>query len=291
MLFPTDFLKRIEYLSIVSKRVFQGTLLAQHRSRQTGAGIEFAEHRQYQPGDDLRYLDWNIYARHGSLLLKRFQAETDLRVHILLDCSRSMAFGAPPKFDLARQLAGALAYLALADLDRVSIQPFADGLQPAFPLSRGKAKVVPMMKFLNQLTTIGAGTSLSSSVEALLKRHAENGLVILISDFFDSNGFEHPLDLLRCSRLEPFIVQVFSSEESQPELRGDVELEDAETGAVRRVRITDDKLIEYQRRFIKHQQSLHDYCRRYQVTGIQVSSEQRYDDVIARMMKMAGATV
>ena len=80
MLFPPDFLTRLEYLSIMSKRVFRGQLLAQRRTRQTGAGIEFADHREYSPGEDLRYLDWNIYARHGDLLIRRFQEEQDLHL-------------------------------------------------------------------------------------------------------------------------------------------------------------------------------------------------------------------
>src|SRR3954469_13128411 len=116
MLFDSDFLKKLEYLSLVSRRVFRGQLLAQRRTMQLGGGIEFADHRHYTPGDDFRYLDWNVFARHGELLLKRFQEEEDLHVYILLDVSRSMAFGAPSKFDYARQVAAALAYIALADL-------------------------------------------------------------------------------------------------------------------------------------------------------------------------------
>ena len=98
-LFDSDFLKKLEYLSLVSKRVFHGSILAQRRTMQLGGGIEFADHREYTPGDDFRYLDWNLYARHDELLLKRFQEEEDLHVYFLLDCSRSMAFGEPPKFD------------------------------------------------------------------------------------------------------------------------------------------------------------------------------------------------
>src|SRR5690242_847729 len=123
-LFGSEFLKKIEYLSIVSRRVFRGSLLAQRRAMQFGGGIEFADHREYAAGDDLRYLDWNIYARHGDFLLKRFQEEQDLHVYLLLDCSQSMAFGEGVKFDLARQVTAALAYIALADLDRVAILAF-----------------------------------------------------------------------------------------------------------------------------------------------------------------------
>src|SRR5918992_1249224 len=113
-LFDSDFLSKLEYLSLISRRVFRGSLLAQRRTMQKGSGIEFADHREYSAGDDFRYLDWNIYARHGDLLLKRFQEEEDLHVYFLLDCSRSMGFGT--KFDLARQVTAALAYIALADL-------------------------------------------------------------------------------------------------------------------------------------------------------------------------------
>ena len=113
-LFGSDFLKKLEYLSIVSKRVFRGSLLAQRRTMQMGGGIEFADHRDYTPGDDFRYIDWNLYARHGELLLKRFQEEEDLHVYFFLDCSRSMGFGKTPKFDFARQICAALAPLALA---------------------------------------------------------------------------------------------------------------------------------------------------------------------------------
>src|SRR3954452_599583 len=106
-LFDSEFLKKLEYLSLVSKRVFRGQILAQRRTMQMGGGIEFADHREYTPGDDFRYLDWNVFARHDELLLKRFQEEEDLHVYIFLDLSRSMNFGQPAKFDYARRVTAA----------------------------------------------------------------------------------------------------------------------------------------------------------------------------------------
>ena len=156
-LFDSDFLKKLEYLSLVSRRVFRGSLLAQRRTMQLGGGIEFADHREYTPGDDFRYLDWNVYARHDELLLKRFQEEEDLHVYFLLDCSRSMAFGDPPKFDFARQVAAALAYIALADLDRVAVVAFAGDIVADFPLTRGKGRILSLLKFLEELTAAGRG--------------------------------------------------------------------------------------------------------------------------------------
>src|SRR5687767_12975221 len=157
-LFEPDFLTRLEYLSIISKRVFRGSLLAQRRTMQLGGGIEFADHRQYTPGDDFRYLDWNVYARHGDLLLKRFQEEEDLHVYFLLDCSKSMDYGDPSKFDFARQITAALAYIALADLDRVSVVAFSDEIVADFPLTRGKARILALLKFLEDLQPQGTQT-------------------------------------------------------------------------------------------------------------------------------------
>src|SRR3954447_6745349 len=145
-LFDSNFLKQLEYLSLVSRRVFCGSPLAPRRTMQLGSGIELAEHREYSAGDDLRYLDWNIYARHGELLLKRFQEEEDLHVYFLLDCSRSMGYGNPPKFDLARQVTAALAYIALANLDRIAIVAFANDIVADFPLTRGKGRILSLLK-------------------------------------------------------------------------------------------------------------------------------------------------
>ena len=155
-LFDSDFLKKLEYLSLVSRRVFRGQLLAQRRTMQLGGGIEFADHREYTLGDDLRYLDWNVFARHDELLLKRFQEEEDLHVYILLDSSRSMAYGEPVKFDYARQVAAALAYIALADLDRVAVVAFAGDIVADFPLTRGKSRILSLLKFLEASSHRGA---------------------------------------------------------------------------------------------------------------------------------------
>src|SRR5687767_4404535 len=157
-LFDSDFLKKLEYLSLVSRRVFRGSILAQRRTMQLGGGIEFADHRQYTPGDDFRYLDWNVYARHGDLLLKRFQEEEDLHVYFLLDCSKSMDFGEPSKFDFARQITAALAYIALADLDRITVVAFSDEIVADFPLTRGKARILALLKFLEDLQPQGTQT-------------------------------------------------------------------------------------------------------------------------------------
>ena len=194
-LFDKDFLTRLEYLSIVSRKVFRGQLMAQRRTKQMGGGIEFADHRQYTPGDDFRYVDWNLYARHDELLLKRFQEEEDLHVYLLLDCSRSMSTGDPPKFDLARQVTAALSYIALADLDRVSVYAFADGVLNHFPLTRGKARILSLMQFLESLTADGAATNMTQLAEEFVIRAPRRGLALVLSDLYDPGGYRSGLDV------------------------------------------------------------------------------------------------
>ena len=289
MLFPPDFLTRLEYLSIISKRVFRGQLLAQRRTMQMGSGIEFSDHREYTTGDDLRYLDWNIYARHGDLLLKRFQEEQDLHVYLMLDCSRSMQFGNPPKFDLARHLIAALAYIALADLDRVAILAYADGIVAELPVTRGKARILPIMRFLEDLPTSGSDTNLSRAVQGLLHRGARTGLAVDISDLFDEHGFQPGLDQLRHRRFDAHVIQLHDPKEADPSLLGDAELIDTETESVRKVTVTERNLQTYRRLFTEHQTAVREYCRSYALGCTQSPSTIRFDDLVMRMMRESGA--
>jgi uncharacterized protein (DUF58 family) len=287
MLFPPDFLTKLEYLSIMSKRVFRGSLLAQRRTMQLGSGIEFSDHREYATGDDLRYLDWNVYARHGDLLLKRFQEEQDLHVYLMIDCSRSMGFGNPPKFDLARQLTAALAYIALADLDRIAVVAYANDIISEFPVTRGKARILALMKYLESLSTVGTDTNLSKAVQGLLHRGTRNGLVVVLSDLFDKNGFSRGFDQLRSRRFEAHVLQLHDPKEADPKLLGDAELEDVENGSIRMVTINERMLRRYKQLFTDHQTSVRDYCRRYGLSCTQSPSIVPFDQLMMTMMRSA----
>jgi uncharacterized protein (DUF58 family) len=287
-LFGSDFLKKLEYLSLVSRRVFRGQLMAQKRTMQLGGGIEFADHRDYTPGDDFRYLDWNLYARHDELLLKRFEEEEDLHVYVLLDCSRSMSFGDPSKFDLARQLAAALAYIALADLDRVALVAFAGGIVSDLPLTRGKARILNVMQFLQRLEPAGRETNLSELVAGFVHRSQRRGLAIVISDLFDPNGFQQGLDLLRHHRYEPHVIQLHDRREAEPEHLGDLELLDMETDTIRKITITERNIRQYRDIFGNFLESVTSYCHRYGIGCTVSSTETTFDELILRMMRTAG---
>jgi uncharacterized protein (DUF58 family) len=288
-LFDSEFLKKLEYLSLVSKRVFRGAILAQRRTMQLGGGIEFADHREYTPGDDFRYLDWNVYARHDQLLLKRFQEEEDLHVYLLLDCSRSMNFGNPSKFDVARQVTAALAYIALADLDRIAVLAFADSVVAEFPLTRGKDRILSLLKFLEELKPRGTLTDLARVANSFVHRTQRRGMAIVISDLYDPSGYERGLDLLRHRRYEPQVVQIFDRSEAEPQLLGDVELVDIETESSQKVTVTERSLRQYRQIFHQFQESLESYCGKYGLGCTRTPSEVPFDELVLKMMRTAGA--
>lgn len=288
-LFDSEFLKKLEYLSLISKRVFRGSILAQRRTMQLGGGIEFADHREYTPGDDFRYLDWNVYARHDELLLKRFQEEEDLHVYVLLDCSKSMGFGKPPKFDFARQVAAALAYIALADLDRVAVVAFASDILADFPLTRGKNRILSLLRFLEELKPQGVETDLARVATGFVHRTQRRGLALVISDLYDPSGFERGLDILRHRRYEPHVVQIYDRREAEPDVLGDIELVDIETDSSQKVTISERALRQYKQIFAGFQASVQKYCNTYGLGCTRTSTEIPFDELILKMMRAAGA--
>jgi uncharacterized protein (DUF58 family) len=293
--FDSEFLKRLEYLSLLSKRVFKGQLLAQRRTKQTGGGIEFADHREYIHGDDLRYLDWNIYARLGDLLLKRFQEEEDLHVYILLDCSRSMDSTlsepglAVSKFVFARQIAAALSYIALADLDRVSIVGYDNRIRATLPLMRGKDNVLSLLRFLEQRSTSGDQTDLAAVASDFVRRAPRSGLALIISDLYDQKGFRAGVDVLRHGRFEPHVIQIHTLAEAKPDLLGDVELQDVESNQIRKVTVTERKLKQYETMYQTFLRDVEAYCRTYGLSHTRATTDVPFDDVLLKMMRVAGA--
>lgn len=294
-MFDSEFLKKLEYLSLLSKRVFKGQLLAQRRTKQTGGGVEFADHREYIHGDDLRYLDWNVYARHGDLLLKRFQEEEDLHVYLLLDCSHSMdSLSTEPgleidKFSFAKQIAAALAYIALADLDRVSIVAYDQQVRQTLPLVRGKDNILGILRFLTDLTTSGKATDLAAAAKNFVQRAPRTGLALVISDLFDQDGFRSGVDVLRHHRFEPHVIQIHTPGEAKPDLLGDVELVDAETTQARKVTVTERKLKQYEKVFAEFLREVETYSMTYGLSYTRSTCDVPFDEVLLRMMRVAGA--
>jgi uncharacterized protein (DUF58 family) len=191
--FEDDFLKKLEYLHVISKKAFAGQNRADRLARKRGRGLEFADHRQYTPGDDFRHIDWKAYQRLNRLLLRLFDEEQDLPIYLFIDASHSMA--EPAKFDQARRIAAALCYIGLAHLDRVTILTFGGTLGDESVPGRGKGRIFRVFDQLERMET-GGTTDLRETFKQFASRSRQQGLAVVISDFLDPQGFENGLKIL-----------------------------------------------------------------------------------------------
>jgi uncharacterized protein (DUF58 family) len=285
--FDEAFVRKLERLALVSKRVARGLAHGERRTRRSGAGLEFADHRAYTPGDDLRRLDWNLYGRLERPLVRLFEEDEELPLHLLVDTSASMGFGAPTKLRLAIEIAAALAYVGLANLERVAVHALDRTLGESLGLQRGKAHVQPVFAFLTALRARGR-TDLRAAIDRFVTRHGRRGIAVLLSDCFDPAGSEQAIDRLRASRFLPVIVQITAPEEHAPELDQDVLVVDAETELERTLTVTPAVRAAYQQRFAERQAALARACRRQGVPCFQPRSDQPFEEVVLRLFREGG---
>jgi uncharacterized protein (DUF58 family) len=287
--FDETFLRRLETLRVVTKRATLGQLRAERRSRRVGAGVEFADHRDYAAGDDLRILDWNLYGRMERLLVRLFEEDEDLAIDVLVDASASMGVGTPAKLDLAARVGAALAYVGLANLDRVAVTTVGEALGQGVPPARGKGHILRVLRFLEAARAEGR-TSLAAAARSFVARHQRHrrGLVILLSDFYDPDGYREALDLLRYARFEIVAIQISAPEEARPGLRGDVTVRDVETGEERDVTISPRALAAYERRHAALVRGLLGFCRERGVPCFTVTSDEAFDAVVLRVFRAGG---
>lgn len=285
--FDEAFLKQLEYLYIVSRKIAAGKHQAKRKTRLVGSGIDFADHRQYTPGDDVRNLDWRVYRRTEKLFLKLYEEEEDLHIYFLVDTSRSMHIGAPNKWNMARQIAAALSYIGLCNLDRVSIVPFSAGVDGRMPPTRGKAQIFKVFDFLDRCE-VGEQTTLKSAFETFVGENKRPGLAVIISDFYDPGGFDEGLDVLRYHRFEPMVIQLFDRREFSISVQGDVELVDCETGEVRQMTVTPAMMRQYRRVFEEFSDELDTYCRKRQILYFRAAIQQSFEDLVLRIFRAGG---
>ena len=287
-LFDERFLKTLEHLHMVSRKVFSGNLRAERRTRKVGSGIEFADHRTYSRGDDFRYIDWNLYGRLDKLLLRLFEEEEDLHIYILSDCSDSMAIGSPlPKLHYAMQVGAALTYVGLANLDRVSIIPFANKLLDRLPPTRGKNRIFRAFEFL-RTCDIGGKTELAECMKDFVTQNKRRGLAVVISDFYDPKGFEQGINTLRYYKFEPFVLQVYDLREAKPALHGDLSLVDCETGDTKDVTVSRSLLEAYEREHEKYCKELEDYSTKYAVPFFRTHTSIPFDELVLKIFRSGG---
>lgn len=295
-LFDSTFLAKLEQLHLLSRKIFRGQQHAERRSRQTGSSLEFADYRNYTAGDDLRTVDWNIYGRLNRLFVKLFEAEKDLHVSVLLDCSASMLWlpegkpaGALTKFDHARRIAAALGYVALSNLDRVNLFPFANRLEADLGFVRGKSQFHSVLGFLKDLPGIpNVETAMLSSFRTFSKKLKRRGLVFVISDLFSPEAGD-ALAFLRQQQFEVVALQILDEAEIDPsrlaDLKGDLELSDTETGATYLVQGDSSLLTAYREQFEAFTADLEQNCRRRGIGFLQTTTAIPFEDLVLQVLR------
>jgi uncharacterized protein (DUF58 family) len=230
-LIDSVFLEKLERLTIQWQKSFAGLVGGHNISHFAGPGQEFLDHRQFHHGDDLRAVNWRAYLRLEKLFLKMFQVEPRTPVRILLDCSNSMTTGGVSKFDYARKLAAALCYVGLVRLDTIGLQPFGNGLGDSFLCGGGRHRFIPAVNYLQDLKPSGK-TNFFEVARQFITKYPQRGLLIIISDFLDDTDCERPLQYLADFGHELMLLHVWDPEDRDPPWEGQLDLTDAETGAV-----------------------------------------------------------
>lgn len=286
-LFDDEFQRKLEYLALVSRRVFAGRLRAERRTKKTGSGVEFADHREYQPGDDIRYLDWNVFQRFDKLLLRLYEEEEDLAIYFVLDVSESMAFGGAKKLTFGKRICAALAYVALANLDRVEIVTTNDRVMGRMPETRGKARIFKIFRFLRAVQPEGT-TNLEDALRAFVAQHKRRGIVVLVSDLYDPAGFERGINVLRYAKFEPYVVHVVDPAEASPKLQGDVLVYDCETGDEREVTVTAGVLQKFREAYEEYLAQIERFCSAKQVPYVRADTGVPFEDMVLRIFRRGG---
>lgn len=278
-LLPNDVLARVERMRLNPLKRKTNHSRGEHLSGKGGTSTEFADYRDYSPGDDVRYVDWNIFARTNHPFLKLYKHEEEMHVMLLVDASQSMQFEG--KFDLARQLAAAFGVMGLFNVERVSAYSCSE--QSAAPVilppCTGRASLRRLFSFLEDLPG-GGEFPIEAAIEEALKRHRGRGVVVLLSDFLTLGDMTRSFNLLHSAGLEIFAIQILSPTELDPELTGDLRFIDSESHQTLDVSSVGELLGLYH----EHREALSNHlaslCRKRQGRFLTVSSEQDIKNVL-----------
>ncbi len=286
-LLDPDFMTRLERLDIVSRKIFAGRMKGERRSKRKGQSVEFADYRNYVVGDDLRFLDWNIYGRLERLFVKLFFEEEDLHVNVLIDASKSMDFGKPAKALYAKRVAAAIAYIGLVNYNRVSVTAFSDQYGPEMVGVRGRHLIHRVLGLLAELEPAGAG-NMTAACKRFAIRHPQRGVVLILSDFLDKGGFQAGMRYLIGRQYDLYAIQMLSPEEVEPELTGDLSLRDVEDGDIAEITVSRSLINRYRQNLNAYCQQLRDFCTRRGVTYLFTSTKVPFDQLVLTYLRQRG---
>jgi len=286
-LLSPEFMTKLEQLELLSRKIFVGRMKGERRSKKRGESVEFADYRNYVVGDDLRFLDWNIYARLERLLLKLFMEEEDLNITVLFDVSRSMDWGKPHKGLYVKRVAAALAYIGLVNYDRVSLYGYSSTLSHEMRGVRGRRLVGQVIKFLEDIEFDGV-SDFTEVAKRFAIRHTGKGVVVVLGDFMDKSGYADGIRYLLSRDLDLYVIQVLSPEEIDPALAGDLKLRDVEDDDLAEVTISAPLLKKYKANLQSYCLDLKNYCTRRGITYLFTSTRVDFDVLVMSYLRHRG---
>jgi uncharacterized protein (DUF58 family) len=284
-----ELLAQLERLELVTRKVFRGRMKGERRSRRRGQSVEFADFRNYVPGDDLRFIDWNLYARLEKLFLKLFLEEEDLHFYALIDASASMDFGAPSKLYFAKQLAASLGFIGLCRADRVKIEALGASRSRPGPVLRGRQSLWQMLQYVEGLEP-GANVPLAAGVKDFCLRNSGKGILVLISDLLDKSGYESALRFLLAQDLDVYVIHVLSPEELEPDLQGDLKLVDCEDRDFAEITVSRPLLERYRHTLAAFIDGAREFCTRRGMSYLMTSTQTPLDQLVSNYLRQRGLT-
>jgi len=301
-LLSPGFMHQLERLDVLSRKILQGKLQGERRSKRRGQSVEFADYRNYVVGDDLRFIDWNLYARLDRLFLRLFLEEEDLSVSVLLDASRSMDYGQPQKLAIGRRLAAALGYIGLVNYNRVSLYAFADSLLGQVTNLRGRRPVPKMLEFLLSLeppetppetraSDAPGRSGLGESLRHFALAQRSKGLVIVISDFLDKGDVGESLRYVAADRFDAYAIQLLAPQEVDPVgggVVGDLRLRDIEDGDIAEVSVGQALLRRYKANLQAYCHHVRDQCRRRGIAYMISDTSVPFETLVLKYLRERG---
>ena len=284
-----EFLKKLERLRLVAKRISSARGKGEHLSARRGSSLEFSDYRNYHRGDDFRYVDWNIYRRLEKLLLKVFIGEEEMNIYLLLDTSRSMAEGSPPKIDYAKSVAAALGYIGLTNHDRVGAASFSADVDSHLSLGRERKQILALFKFLRELTCHGE-TDLRVSARSFSLRFPSRGLVVLVSDLFDPQGCRPGFEELMRKGYEVLVVHILDGSEIRLEPVGDVSIYDVESEREKRLFLDGALVQRFHEEVQRYLEETASFCWNHEMDYLRTTTETPFEDFVLRTLRQ-GRTV
>jgi uncharacterized protein (DUF58 family) len=286
-LLSPELLVQLERLELVTRKIFRGRMKGERRSRRKGQSVEFADFRNYVAGDDLRFIDWNLYARLDKLFLKLFMEEEDLHFYALIDASSSMEFGDPTKLHYAKQLAASLGFVGLCRADRVKIEALGGARSKPGPVLRGRQSLWRMLEHVDGITA-GQNTPLTEGVKNFCLRNSGKGILVLISDLMDKRGYDGALRFLLAQDLDVYVIHLLSPEELEPDVKGDLKLIDCEDQDMAEITVSRPLLERYKRTLGAFIDGARDFCTRRGMTYLMTSTETPVDQLVSSYLRRRG---